>query len=244
MRFVLAPLYRAWFYIVVTIATVVLFPFLFVSLLRQSWYPVFFKLAKLWSTIIIYGMGCYPVIKREINYEKGKSYLFVANHTSMTDIMLMFYTATNPFVFIGKKELAKLPIFGFLYKRSSILVDRGSSKSRIEAFKNAQRKLDQGLSVCIFPEGGVPKDLDLILDEFKDGAFRLALEHHIPIAPMTFHDNKTRLPYDFFRAKPGKMRVKVHKVIPTAHLIATDRKELKKQTRDVILEELLNPTVQ
>lgn len=243
MRFVLAPLYRIWFYIVVTIATVVLFPFFFISLLRQSWYSVFFKLAKLWSAIIIYGMGCYPIIKREINYEKGKSYLFVANHTSMTDIMLMFYTATNPFVFVGKKELAKFPIFGFLYKRSSILVDRGSNKSRIEAFKNAQKKLDQGLSVCIFPEGGVPKDLNLILDEFKDGAFRLALEHHIPIAPMTFHDNKKCFPYDFFRGKPGKMRVKVHAIISTQELQATDRKILKAQTREVILNELLNPTV-
>ena len=160
----------------------------------------------------------------------------------MTDIMLMYYTATNPFVFIGKKELAKFPIFGIIYKRSSILVDRSSQKSRVEAFKNAQRKLDQGLSVCIFPEGGVPKDLNLILDEFKDGAFRLALEHHIPIAPMTFYDNKKRFPYHPFRGKPGKMRVKVHKVIPVEGMESKDRRELKNMTKQVILNELENPT--
>ncbi len=169
--------------------------------------------------------------------------MFVANHTSMTDIMLMFYTATNPFVFVGKKELVKIPLFGYIYKRTCILVDRGNTKSRVEAFRRAESRLNEGLSVCIFPEGGVPEDLTLILDEFKDGAFRLAIEHKIPIAPMTFHDNKKRFPYSFFIGGPGKMRVKVHQLISTASLNMEDRKKLKKETRDVILGELFHPTV-
>jgi 1-acyl-sn-glycerol-3-phosphate acyltransferase len=103
--------------------------------------------------------------------------------------------------------------------------------------------LNEGLSVCIFPEGGVPEDLSLLLDEFKDGAFRLAIEHKIPLAPMTFHDNKKRFPYSFFKGGPGRMRVKVHKIIPTATLTLENRKELKSKTRQVILSELLKPTV-
>lgn len=169
--------------------------------------------------------------------------MFVANHTSMTDIMLMFYSTKNPFVFVGKKELAKIPLFGYIYKRTCILVDRGNTKSRVEAFRRAEKRLDEGLSVCIFPEGGVPDDLSVLLDEFKDGAFRLAIDHQIPIAPMTFHDNKKRFPYSFFIGGPGKMRVKVHKLIPTADLTLDKRKELKKETRDVILNELLKSTV-
>ena len=169
--------------------------------------------------------------------------MFVANHTSITDIMLMFYATKSPFVFIGKKELAKFPLFGYIYKRTCILVDRGSAKSRVEAFRRAENRLNEGLSVCIFPEGGVPEDLSLILDEFKDGAFRLAIEHRIPIAPMTFHDNKKRFPYDFFRGGPGKMRVKIHETIPTLYISPDDRKKLKVQTREVILNELLHPTV-
>lgn len=178
-----------------------------------------------------------------MHYERGKSYMFVANHTSMTDIMLMFYAAKNPFVFVGKKELAKIPLFGYIYKRTCILVDRGNTKSRVEAFRRAEIRLNEGLSVCIFPEGGVPDDLSILLDEFKDGAFRLSIEHQIPIAPMTFHDNKKRFPYSFFIGMPGKMRVKVHKLIPTETLTMDNRKELKKKTRDVILDEMLNPTV-
>ncbi len=241
--YILGPLYRVWFYLMVTLATVVLFPFLFVSILKQSWYPFFFKVARVWSGIILFGMGCLPRIKREIQYEKGKSYMFVANHTSMTDIMLMYYSTKIPFVFVGKKELAKFPLFGYIYKRTCILVDRSNTKSRVEAFRRAEKRLSDGLGVCIFPEGGVPDDLDLILDEFKDGAFRLAIEHQIPIAPMTFHDNKRRFPYALFKGGPGRMRVKVHKLIPTAGMTLEDRRELKRKTRGVILEELTNPTV-
>lgn len=243
VQYILSPLYRTWFYIVVTIVTVILFPFLVVSILKNSWYPFFFKVARAWSAAIIYGIGCYPIIKREVKYKKGESYMFVANHTSMTDIMLMFYSTKNPFVFIGKKELAKLPLFGFIYKRTCILVDRSSAKSRVEAFRRAEKRLSDGLSICIFPEGGVPDDLSLVLDQFKDGAFRLAIEHRIPIAPMTFHDNKKRFPYHFFKGGPGKMRAKIHETISTLHLNPDDRKKLKAQTREIILNELNHPTV-
>lgn len=188
-------------------------------------------------------MGCYPVIKRDVVYKNGESYMYVANHTSMSDIMLMYYATKCPFVFIGKKELGKLPLFGYIYSRTCILVDRSNTKSRVEAFRAAEKRLNEGLGICIFPEGGVPKDLDLVLDEFKDGAFRLAIEHQIPIAPMTFHDNKKRFPYALFRGGPGPMRVKVHELIQTSGMTLQDRKALKEKTRQVILNELNNPTV-
>jgi 1-acyl-sn-glycerol-3-phosphate acyltransferase len=158
----------------------------------------------------------------------------------MLDIMLMLYVTNNPFVFVGKMELAKIPVFGFFYKRTSIMVDRNSPKSRSEVFNRAQKKFNQGLSVCIFPEGGVPDNENVLLDEFKDGAFRLAIEHHIPIAPMTFHDNKRRFPYAFSSASggPGPLRVFVHKILPTAHLTLEDKRTLKDQTREIILKEL------
>lgn len=213
-----------------------------ISIAKERWYPFFFKLARFWAKIILFGMGFIPVIKGDTLFEKGKSYMFVANHTSMTDIMLMLYVTKNPFVFVGKMELAKIPLFGFFYKRTCILVDRDNPKSRREVFVRAQKKLNQGLSVCIFPEGGVPSE-EIILDEFKDGAFRLAIEHKIPIAPMTFHDNKKRFSYTFFSGGPGRMRVKIHDIIPTAILEMEDKRMLKLQTHEIILNELKQPTV-
>jgi 1-acyl-sn-glycerol-3-phosphate acyltransferase len=135
--------------------------------------------------------------------------------------------------------LAKIPLFGFFYKRTCILVDRSCSKSRLEVFKQAQHRINLGLSVCIFPEGGVPDDETVLLDSFKDGAFRLAIEHQIPILPITFADNKKRLSYTFFSGSPGIMRVKIHSKISTLDKGAVDRKSIREQVRDVIYNQLV-----
>lgn len=231
-------LYRMWFYILVAVPIIVLFPLLLVSTLREKFYPFFFKLARLWAKIILYGMGFYPIVKRLQRLQPQKSYMLVANHTSMTDIMLMLAIVKKPFVFVGKKELAKFPVFGFFYKRTCILVDRKNTKSRQDVFYRAQRRLKQGNSICIFPEGGVPDDLSLVLDSFKDGAFRLAIEHKIPVVPMVFYDNKKRFSYSFFNCSPGKMRVKILNFISTGDLKQADKRALREKTRSLILESL------
>ena len=239
IRLFFLALWRVWFYILMGVPIIILSPLLILSILSEKTYPQFFILARFWAKIILFGMGFYYKIEREQKMEKGKSYMLVANHTSMTDIMLMLVTSKNPFVFVGKKELVKIPIFGFFYKRTCILVDRNSSKSRFEVFKRAQLRLNQGLSICIFPEGGVPDDETVLLDEFKDGAFRLAIEHEIPIVPMTFPDNKKRFSFKFFSGSPGLMRAKVHRFIPTDGLTLDDKKELKDKTRQIIYKQLL-----
>src|SRR6476620_9652011 len=208
-------LWRVWFYVVMGAIIIVLFPLLFISILREEWYPFFFKLARIWAKGVLFGSGFYYRIEREQEPIPGKSYMFVANHTSMTDIMLMLVAVKNPFVFVGKKELVNIPLFGFFYKRTCILVDRNSSKSRGAVFARAQQRLSQGLGICIFPEGGVPEDESILLDEFKDGAFRLAIEHQIPIVPITLADNKKRFSYTFLSGSPGLMRVKVHRFVET-----------------------------
>jgi 1-acyl-sn-glycerol-3-phosphate acyltransferase len=235
--------YRIWFYFLIFIYIVTLFPILVISILKEQWYPLFFKLARGWSKFILYGMGFVPIIKRKFEYDKDKSYMFIANHTSMTDIMLMLAVIKKPFVFVGKKELGKIPIFGFFYKRTCILVDRKNTKSKRDVFDSAQKKLNMGLSVCIFPEGGVPSDESIVLDGFKDGAFRLAIEHKIPIAPMTFHDNKKRFSYSFFSGGPGVMRVMVHELLLTKELNLEDKKKLKETARTIILKELMEPSL-
>ena len=215
-----------------------MFPFLFISILKEKWYPYFFVMARIWAKSILFGMGFYPKVVTEEEIINGKSYMFVSNHTSMTDIMLMLSVVKNPFVFVGKTELAKIPLFGFFYKRTCILVDRSSSRSRMAVFERAQKKIDQGYSICIFPEGGVPADESILLDEFKDGAFRLAVEHQIPIVPITFGDNKERFSYTFFSGSPGKMRVKIHHFFETKNQKPEYKKTVKEAVRQIILKQL------
>ena len=182
-------------------------------------------------------MGFNVKIEKEQVPDKNKSYMFIANHTSMADIMLMLVSVKNPFVFVGKKELTKIPLFGFFYKRTCILVDRSSEKSRKAVFLRAQRRLESGLSICIFPEGGVPEE-HIELDSFKDGAFRLAINHQIPIVPITFGDNKARFSYTFYSGGPGRMRVKIHKFLSTEGLVIEDTRKLNKEARTIIFKQL------
>ena len=230
-------LYRIWFYVLVALPIIIMFPLLIISILKESWYPYFFKLARFWAKFILIGMGFRVKIQSKQATRKDKSYMFIANHTSMADIMLMLILVKNPFVFVGKKELAKIPLFGFFYKRTCILVDRSSAKSRQAVFLRAQRRLKSGLSICIFPEGGVPEE-HILLDEFKDGAFRLAINHKIPIVPITFLDSKKRFSYTFFSGGPGKMRVKIDEFLETEKLTIADTKMLNSKARDVILRQL------
>ncbi|WP_456438125.1 lysophospholipid acyltransferase family protein [Psychroserpens sp.] len=237
-KYIFWVLYRIWFYILVALPIIFLFPILIISILKESWYPFFFKIARFWARFILIGMGFNVKIEREQIPEVSKSYMFIANHTSMADIMLMLVTVKNPFVFVGKKELAKIPLFGFFYKRTSILVDRSSPKSRQSVFLRAQRRLKQGMSICIFPEGGVP-DEQIIIDTFKDGAFRMAINHSIPIVPITFGDNKKRFSYTFFSGSPGLMRAKIHKFISTEGLVVEDTRALNEESQTLILNQLL-----
>lgn len=236
-------LWRIWFYILMIVPIVIMLPFLIVFTSSEKFYPQFFICARIWAKVIIFGMGFSVKTEADQFPQKHKSYMLVANHTSMLDIMLMLAVIKQPFVFIGKKELSRIPVFGFFYRRTCILVDRTKQRSRMEAFEEAQRRLKQENSVCIFPEGGVPDDQSIVLDQFKDGAFRLAIEHQIPVVPITFHDNKKRFSYTFFSGGPGKLRVKIHNFIDTKELNLNCRKELKDRTYEIILKELKNPTV-
>jgi len=231
--------WRTWFYILVLLPIIILAPILLLLISSEKTYPQFYKVARLWAKVVLFGMGFYYTIKTDEKLKKGESYMLIANHSSMTDIMLMLVVVKdNPFVFVGKKELARIPIFGFFYKRVCILVDRSSRKSRYKVFELAQQRLEQGLSICIFPEGGVPNDESVVLDEFKDGAFRLAIEHQIPIVPMSFIDNKKRFSFSFFSGSIGRMRVKIHPFIQTKGLTLSDKNLVKENARNLILEKL------
>lgn len=240
IKLILIVIWRIWFYLLVIAPLIIMLPLLLVTTSKEKWYPATFLLGKIWASLVLYGMGFIPKVNYNTTLDTHKSYMLTANHTSMIDIMMMIYVSKTPFVFIGKRELAKLPVFGLIYRRSCILVDRGNAKSRKEAFLQAQRRLKNGVSICIFPEGGVPDDVHVVLDDFKDGAFRLSIEHQIPIVPISFPDSKKRFRYGFDSGSPGVLRAVVHPLIPTKglELNLQNRKLLKQKTAEAIQSEL------
>ena len=240
IKIIFWAIWRVWFYVCMAIPILVMFPFLVLSILTESGYPYFFKMARIWAKFILFGMGFYYKIDKQQEFESDKSYMFIANHTSMVDIMLMLVSTKKPFVFVGKQELSKIPLFGFFYKRTCILVDRANSKSKHSVFERAQKRINQGLSICIFPEGKVPSDESIVLDEFKNGAFRLAIDHQLTIVPIAFLDNKKCFSYTIFSGQPGILRVKILSFIDTNNKTKTELNDIRDQSWNVIHKELID----
>ena len=246
-KYIFWTFYNIWFYILVFVCTViVIFPAFIFILINKNWYSKFYVMGVLWSDLILFFMGMIPSKDRSLNIKPDTPYIFVANHVSMIDVMLLVSTVRkNPLVFIGKKELEKIPIYGSIYKRTMILVDRSSNQSKKEVFKQTKKKLNSGISIAIFPEGTVP-DLDVELAPFKHGAFTMAIEYQVPIVPMTFLDNKKRFPWSFgglvggSKGSPGRLRVKIHDPIDTKGMVKEDRIKLSKDVRKLMLDDLKN----
>lgn len=227
-------LWRAWFYILAAIPVITLFPLLLLIASHKKGYPTLFWIARnIWSPFILFGMGFYIKKKFAKPLPHGTSYMLVANHSSYLDPFVMFRVSKNPFVFVGKKEYIKVPLFGSIYKRAAILVDRSSSKSRWGVYERANKVIESGTSVCIFPEVNYVDDT-ILLNPFKRGAFKLAIDHQIPIVPMTFLDCKRKFPWRPDFGFPGELRVETFPEISPVKSM-DDLEELQEKTRDIIL---------
>ena len=181
-------------------------------------------------------MGCPPVISRNGRWRSDQAQMVVANHTSMLDIMLMLRCCPDPMVFVGKKELQNIPVFGFFYRRVCILVDRDNAQSKAEVYRQVELHLARGLNVCIFPEGGVPEE-EVVLDRFKAGAFKMAQQHGMDLIPFVFYDCKRRFSWSYFKGGPGVLRVSQLQTITAEK--AARIKDLKKFTWQILYKELM-----
>jgi 1-acyl-sn-glycerol-3-phosphate acyltransferase len=235
---ILVSIWRIWFYLLVIIPILIMMPLLVIAISKEKYHPYFYKLARIWAYIIYFGMGFRYNKEMKQFVDAKKSYMFIANHSSMMDIMLMFILLKNPFVFVGKIELSKMPVFGFIYKRTAIMVDRSSPESRRAVFEDANRRIKQGTSICIFPEGGVP-DRSVLLDSFKKGAFRLAIEHQLPIVPITFCSLKKYYPFEWFSGKPANIKVTFHEHIEVTGLTLGDVNQIKDEAWELLHKNLL-----
>jgi len=237
---ILRVIWRIWFYVLFAVSLLVMFPFLLVFASDEKYYPIFWRFVRVLSKTLIYGTGFRidKTVAQQI--DRNKSYMFCPNHSSLLDPFILAAMSKNPIVFIGKKELVKIPVFGFFYKKTVIMVDRTSAKSKKRVYQMAKKRLKNGTSMGIFPEGLVPSE-DVVLSPFKKGAFNLAIEYQIPIVPTTYYDCKRLFSWDFFKGSPGVFRVKQHAFIETKGMnVKDDMKKIMNQTFDIIHNELSN----
>ena len=219
-------------------------PAFIIVAINKKWYKPFYFFGVVWSKLILFFMGFYIKIDKPLDLDITQPYVFVGNHVSMIDVMVMVSVAKrHAMVFVGKKELEKIPIFGYIYRKTMILVDRSSPESRRAVFNSTKEKISKGRNVCLFPEGTVPPT-EMELGKFKQGAFSIAIEHQIPIVVCTFLDNKKRFPWSFggllaaSKGIPGELRVMTHEPISTTGLTINDMKNLSDKVRKIMLEDL------
>ncbi|WP_188616816.1 lysophospholipid acyltransferase family protein [Cloacibacterium rupense] len=232
-------LWRGWMIIIAGILLILFFIPVYLLSIRKEHYKYAYFFVRIWCIGIFYGMGFRYELKKltEKKIDKDQQYVIIANHTSIMDIMLpVILFPDHPICFVGKKELVKIPIFGTIYKRICVLVDRKSAKSRAEVYKRCAERMNEGDSIVIFPEGGVPDDTSIILDQFKDGAFILSRDHQSPIVVFTFMGLKEMFPFDNSKGHPGKVKIYMNDIIePTKNI-----QELKEVSYNLIKFTLQN----
>lgn len=235
MKKILNYIWRGWMIILGTVLTIILgIPVLLLSI-RKKDYKYAYQFIRIWCFGMFYGMGFRYELKKltDKKIDKNTQYVFISNHTSIMDVMLPCILMPNhPLCYVGKKELVKIPIFGTIYKRICVMVDRSSAKSRADVYRKCAERMEEGQSIVIFPEGGVPDDTSVVLDHFKDGAFILTSKHHSPLAVFTFVGLKEMFPFDHSKGFPGKVKVYFNDILPpeksTSELKALAHSEIKK----------------
>lgn len=186
--------------------------------------------------------GMFLNVEKKIHYQfnKSESYVVVSNHQTAIDIPANVNGAPKEilFKFLGKKEAAQIPFFGFIIKRLFILVDRKSEASRKTSYHKMKEEMDKGYSIFIYPEG-TRNRTNAPLKDFYDGAFRLAIEMQKPIVVNTLVGiRKLNPPHSFFTYKPGSIESHWDAPISTKGMTLEDVAALKQQVVDVMVGRL------
>jgi len=234
-------LYKLWFVLVFFGSLVVLYIPFRILLFRPKRYYRAFRLKRRWARFLAYFSGVPPRIIRQAPLPEPP-YVICCNHSSYIDIIQMYNVIPEYFLFVGKYELLKWPLFNMFFKGMNIAVNRGSHNEAAKAFRKAAQAIDRGTSIAIFPEGTIP-DYTPRMKPFKDGAFKLAIEKQVPIVPVTFIDHWRYFgePLEVMsRARPGIARTVIHDPVATTGLGDADVPALRKRVYEVIEGPLLD----
>lgn len=199
-----------------------------------------YQLCVFWSDLLFFITGIYVMRIVESPIEEKKQYVFVFNHISYIDIpIIMKALKGHHFRILGKAELGKIPIFGFLYRNAVVSVDRSSAANRAKSVLQLKAVLRKDISVVISPEGTFNMT-NKPLKEFFDGAFKVAIETQTPIKPLLFLDAYDRMNYkSIFSLTPGKCRIVYLDEIPVDGLTANDLQGLKQKVYNAMEEGLV-----
>ena len=214
----------------------IVLPFVLLSLLfgKVRGGNMIYQLCRFWGISWYFLVG---VIHKEIYerpHDRSRQYIFVANHISYMDIPAIVLIAHQPIRVLGKYEMVKVPVFGWIYRAAVILVDRRDSDTRSRSVRALKAALKHHISIFIFPEGTFNETKEPLKD-FYDGAFRIAIETQTPIKPILLVDTLDRMHYrGIFELTPGLSRVVYLEEIPVTGLTLKNIQSLKQQVYGIM----------
>jgi 1-acyl-sn-glycerol-3-phosphate acyltransferase len=214
-----------------------IFPFIIIASFfgRVSGGNFIYLLCRFWADTCLLLWGIRHKNLYEAPHDPSRSCIFVFNHISYMDIPILMAAFRHQHIrVLGKAEMAKIPIFGFIYKNAVVTVDRSDAAHRAKSVMILKSVIRKNISVVIAPEGTFNTSHQP-LKEFYDGAFKIAIETQTPIKPVLFLDAYDRLNYkSIFSLTPGKSRAVYLEEIKVEGLTKADATALKQQVYNVM----------
>jgi 1-acyl-sn-glycerol-3-phosphate acyltransferase len=199
-----------------------------------------FKIARFWSRLVLGVPGVRVKVEQRTPLDPQRPYIFMCNHASMVDIWAGFVGVPVSFRFIAKKQLARIPLFGWaMWAGRFIFIDRQNAVAARRSIEEAARRIKSGQSVLIYPEGTRTRDGRLM--PFKKGGFHLAIDSGAAIVPMAIEGTRVLMPRGAMLMRAGEVRLQIGEPIATADLGPGDREQLVKQVHARIAEMLGEP---
>lgn len=230
-------LYSIYALIVFIILFLILFPFMLVPIINSKKHNWVGSINRIWARIFFTLIFIPITVEYVQGFDKGRQYILCPNHFSYIDIPIMGRVELNT-IFVGKSSLEKIPLFGWMFRKLHITVDRESLKGRYTTYLRSLEVAKEGKNLTIFPEGGIMTQNPPELARFKDGAFRVAVNSQTPLVPVSIVNNWILLPEDLL-LRWCRIKVIIHPAIEVDGMGEKDIPDLKKKVAKAIEEGLV-----
>lgn len=171
------------------------------------------------------------------NIPRDQPVILMPNHASNFDILAMLAATPIQFRWLAKTELFKVPIFGLTMRRAGYIpIDRSDRRKALISMNEAARRIGDGTSVTIFPEGTRTPDGSLL--PFKKGGFVLAVQSGAKLVPVAITGSFAVMSKNSLRLTPGKIEVSFFPPVEVDGKSADDIPELMERIRQPIANQL------
>lgn len=171
--------------------------------------------ARWWCRIVAWTIGARIHVHGVDNVSPDRAYVYVANHSSLIDTPALFAYLPYQFKIMAKRELFYVPFLGWhLWSSGNFPIDRRDARKTAKSLRSVVDGIRAGKSLAVFPEG--TRTPDGTLQEFKQGAFKIAIRAGVPVVPVTIRGTFRLLPKTTLAPRPGRVDVFIGEPIDTS----------------------------